>query len=180
MTSKTGEMKVLVINAGSSSIKYQLYRMPDANILARGVVERIGEDVSQLSHCYDGQTHALEVQVKDHETGMELILNTLVSKDIGVIESISEIAAVGHRVVHGGEEFSGSVVIDEKVIASIKKFADLAPLHNPPNLTGIHAARSHLPKAKQVACFDTAFHTTIPKVAYMYALPYEIYERTML
>ena len=177
MTSKAGEMKVLVINAGSSSIKYQLYRMPDANILARGVVERIGEDVSRLSHCYDGQTHTLEVRVEDHETGMELILNTLVSKDIGVIESISEIGAVGHRVVHGGEEFSGSVVIDEKVIASIEKFADLAPLHNPPNLTGIRAAGSHLPKAKQVACFDTAFHTTIPKVAYMYALPYEIYEK---
>ena len=176
MKNKENEMKVLVINAGSSSIKYQLYQMPAAHILAKGVVERIGEEVSKLSHFYDGQTYTVESSVKDHETGMELILSTLVSAEVGVISDVSEIGAVGHRVVHGGEEFSGSMVIDDKVIASIEKFSDLAPLHNPPNLTGIRASQANLPHAKQVACFDTAFHTTIPKVAYMYALPYDIYE----
>ena len=153
-------MIVLVINAGSSSIKYQLYQMPQGQVLAKGVVERIGE-----------------ADVANHEQGVELILKTLVSSDAGVIKDISEIGAVGHRVVHGGEEFTGSVVIDDKVIASIEKFADLAPLHNPPNLTGIKAAIHNLPGAKQIACFDTAFHTSIPKVAYMYALPYELYEK---
>lgn len=170
-------MKVLVINAGSSSIKYQLYQMLQASVLAKGVVERIGEDASKLSHTYGDKTHTVETKVKDHEEGMTLILNTLANKDVGVIESVSEIGAVGHRVVHGGEEFTGSVVIDDKVIASIEKFADLAPLHNPPNLTGIRAAQHKLPNAKQIACFDTAFHTTIAEVAYMYALPYELYEK---
>jgi len=170
-------MKVLVINAGSSSIKYQLYQMPDATVLAKGVVEKIGEEASKLSHCYNDKTHTIDAKVENHEEGMELILSMLVSKDVGVIESVSEIGAVGHRVVHGAEEFTGSVVIDEKVIASIEKFADLAPLHNPPNLTGIRAAQHKLPKAKQIACFDTAFHTTIPEVAYMYALPHELYEK---
>lgn len=170
-------MKVLVINAGSSSIKYQLYQMPDATVLAKGVIEKIGEEASKLSHCYNDKTHTIDAKVENHEEGMELILSMLVNKDVGVIESVSEIGAVGHRVVHGAEEFTGSVVIDEKVIASIEKFADLAPLHNPPNLTGIRAAQHKLPKAKQIACFDTAFHTTIPEVAYMYALPYELYEK---
>lgn len=170
-------MKVLVINAGSSSIKYQLYQMPEANVLAKGVVEKIGETGSKLTHFHGDKTHSLETEVRNHEKAMTLILNTLVNKDVGVIKDISEIGAVGHRVVHGGEEFTGSVIIDDKVIASIEKFADLAPLHNPPNLTGIKAARHKLPNAKQVACFDTAFHTTIPPVAYMYALPYEIYEK---
>jgi acetate kinase len=108
---------------------------------------------------------------------MKLIIDTLTGPKTGVIKNVSEITAVGHRVVHGGEEFTGSVVIDEKVIASIEKFADLAPLHNPPNLTGIKASQKGLPHALQVACFDTAFHTSIPKVAYIYALPYEIYEK---
>lgn len=153
-------MKVLVINAGSSSIKYQLYEMPKGEVLAKGTIERIGES-----------------EVQNHEQAIELILDSLVSDETGVIKDVSEIAAVGHRVVHGGEEFTGSVVIDDKVIASIEKFADLAPLHNPPNLTGIRAAIHHLPGAKQIACFDTAFHTTIPEVAYMYMLPYELYEK---
>jgi len=170
-------MKVLVINAGSSSIKYQLYQMPEGKVLAKGLIERIGEQTSRLTHCYDGKTYAVETKVADHEKGMELILRTLVSRDVGVIETISEIEAVGHRVVHGGEEFTGSVVIDEKVLGSIAKFADLAPLHNPPNLTGIRAAQHNLACAMQVACFDTAFHTTIEPTAYLYALPYEIYEK---
>lgn len=170
-------MKVLVINAGSSSIKYQLYQMPEGEVLAKGVVERIGDENSNLSHSYGGESYNVETKVADHEKGMELILRTLVSDEVGVIKRIGEIEAVGHRVVHGGEEFTGSVVIDEKVISSIEKFADLAPLHNPPNLTGIKAARHGLPDATQVACFDTAFHTSIPKVAFLYALPYELYEK---
>ena len=170
-------MKVLVINAGSSSIKYQLYQMPQAKVLAKGVVEKIGEEIQKLVHYYNGKTHKADVKAKNHEEAMATILDILVNKEYGVIETISEIGAVGHRVVHGGEEFTGSVIIDDKVIASIEKFADLAPLHNPPNLTGIRAAQQGLPGAKQVACFDTAFHSTIPEVAYIYALPYEIYEK---
>jgi acetate kinase len=170
-------MKVLVINTGSSSIKYQLYEMPESKVLAKGAVERIAEETSKLSHYYGGKTHTVETKVRTHEEGMELILNTLVSKDVGVIEGISAIGAVGHRVVHGGEEFTGSVVIDDEVIASIEKFAGLAPLHNPHNLTGIKASQANLPNINQVACFDTAFHTTISEVAYMYALPYDLYEK---
>ncbi len=170
-------MKVLVINAGSSSIKYQLYQMPEARVLAKGMVERIGEESSKLAHSYDAKTHSIDAKVPDHEAGMELILKTLADKEVGVISNISEIESVGHRVVHGGEEFTGSMLIDETVVKSIEKFADLAPLHNPPNLTGIRAAQHKLPKSAQVACFDTAFHSTIPEVAYMYALPYEIYEK---
>jgi len=170
-------MKVLVINAGSSSVKYYLYQMPQAEILARGIVEKIGEETSKLSHFFHGKTYTLSTKAEDVEKAMELILETLADKEVGVLQQISEIGAVGHRVVHGGEEFTGSVIIDEKVMASIKKFADLAPLHNPPNLAGILAAQRHLPNIKQVACFDTAFHATIPKIAYMYALPYELYEK---
>ena len=170
-------MKVLVINAGSSSIKYQLFEMPAEKVLAKGLLEKIGEETSQLNHSVDSKEHKIKTKVANHTAGMKLILDTLVSPEMGVIKNVSEITAVGHRVVHGGEEFTDSVVIDDKVIASVEKFADLAPLHNPPNLTGIKAAQKGLPKALQVACFDTAFHTTIPKVAYIYALPYEIYEK---
>ncbi len=170
-------MKVLVINAGSSSVKYYLYQMPQAEVLARGLVEKIGEETSELSHFFHGKTYTIPTKAKDVEKAMELILETLADKEVGVLQQISEIGAVGHRVVHGGEEFTGSVIIDEKVIASIEKFADLAPLHNPPNLVGILAGQRNLANAKQVACFDTAFHATIPKIAYMYALPYELYEK---
>ena len=171
------KMKVLVINAGSSSVKYHLYQMPQVKILAKGKVERIGEKSSKLSHFYHGKIHTLQKKVEDVGEAMELILETLAGRDVGVIKDFSEIGGVGHRVVHGGEEFTGSVIIDEKVIASIEKFAELAPLHNPPNLAGIRAVQRRLPDTKQVACFDTAFHATIPKVAYMYALPYELYEK---
>lgn len=173
---RSAEMKVLVVNAGSSSVKYHLYRMPQGEILAKGLVERIGEADSKLSHYFCGKTYTEQTRVTDIETAMDLILQTLVGEDPGVIESLSEIDSVGHRVVHGGAEFTGSVVIDEKVIASIENFCDLAPLHNPPNLAGIRAVQQRLPETKQVACFDTAFHATIPKVAHMYALPYDLYE----
>jgi len=151
--------------------------MPQAKVLAKGIVERVGEKTSQLSYSYDGKTCTVEAKVQDHESAMELILKSLTGKDTGIIKEVSQIGSVGHRVVHGGEEFTGSVVINEQVTASIEKFADIAPLHNPANLTGIRAAQNKIPHAKQVACFDTAFHTTIPEVAYIYALPYEIYEK---
>ncbi|MGD0784279.1 MAG: acetate kinase [Sedimentisphaerales bacterium] len=170
-------MKILVINAGSSSIKYQLFEMPAEKVIARGLLEKIGEETSKLTHSYDSKVHKTKAKAADHLAGMKIILDTLTDPQIGVIKDISEISAVGHRVVHGGEAFTDSVVINQKVIDSIEKFADLAPLHNPPNLTGIRAAQKDLPNAIQVACFDTAFHTTIPKVAYIYALPYDIYEK---
>jgi acetate kinase len=170
-------MKVLVINAGSSSVKYHLYKMPAGEVLARGFVERIGEESSELSHFFQGKSYTASTKIQSVEDAIELILHTLTDGEVGVLRNISGIDAVGHRVVHGGEEFTGSVIIDEEVIASIEKFADLAPLHNPPNLAGIRAAQQSLPDSVQVACFDTAFHATIPKVAYMYALPYKLYEK---
>jgi acetate kinase len=170
-------MKVLVINAGSSSVKYYLYEMPHAEVLVRGSVERIGEENSELIHFFGDKTHTEQKQVKNVEDAMELMLETLIRKDVGVIKCLSEIGGVGHRVVHGGEEFTGSVVVDEAVITSLEKYADLAPLHNPPNLAGIRAVQRRVPEIPQVACFDTAFHSTIPEVAYMYALPYELYEK---
>jgi acetate kinase len=170
-------MKVLVVNAGSSSIKYQLYQMPEALVLAKGMVECIGEIGACLSMTYNGKKFEAKQEIADHRQGVELILATLARKDMGIIDKMEDIDAVGHRVVHGGEEFTGSILIDDDVIASIEKFSDLAPLHNPPNLVGIRAAQKALPNAKQVACFDTAFHASIPPVAYMYTLPYEIYEK---
>ena len=168
--------KVLVINAGSSSVKYYLYGMPEAKVLAHGTVDRVGQAESTLTHVCDDRTHTSQVAAPDVEAAMDLVCDTLVREGVGPLADISEIDAVGHRVVHGGEEFTGSVPIDEQVIASIERYADLAPLHNPPNLAGIRAMQHRLPDVKQVACFDTAFHATIPKVAYMYALPYELYE----
>ncbi|MHC4518556.1 MAG: acetate/propionate family kinase [Planctomycetota bacterium] len=170
-------MKILVINAGSSSIKYQLYEMPAGQVLARGRVERIGDDDSKLTHSCGDSTTTREEAVSDHEVAMQRILDVLVDTNVGAVGELAEIASVGHRVVHGGEEFTGSMIVDERVLASVEKFVDLAPLHNPHNLVGIRAARSKLPHAIQVACFDTAFHTSIPEVAHLYALPYELYER---
>lgn len=170
-------MKVLVINAGSSSIKYQLFDMPAKTVLAKGMVERIGQSEAALVHQYNGNKHTANVKAPDHDAGMQVILAALADSKIGVVKDISEIQAVGHRVVHGGEEFTGSVLINGHVLDSIERFADLAPLHNPPNLTGIRAAMHSLPNAVQAACFDTAFHTSIPRTAYIYGLPYEIYEK---
>lgn len=170
-------MKILVINAGSSSIKCQLYEMPAGQVLARGRVERIGDDDSKLTHFCGERTTTRDEAVPDHEVAMQRILDVLVDANVGAVGELAEIATVGHRVVHGGEEFAGSMIVDEHVLASIEKFADLAPLHNPHNLVGIRAARSKLPHAVQVACFDTAFHTSIPEVAHLYALPYELYEK---
>ncbi len=170
-------MIVLVINCGSSSIKYQLFRMPANEVMASGILECIGTEESALTHKTLGNKHLIEQKISGHSEGMALILDTLVDEKVGVISEISEIGAVGHRVVHGGEAYSGSVILDDNVIATIRDFSDLAPLHNPPNLIGIEAASKVLPEVIQVAVFDTAFHQSIPEKAYMYALPYEYYEK---
>ncbi len=170
-------MKILVINAGSSSIKFQLFEMPAGTIAAKGMVERIGQAEAQLHYSANSHQICRSVQAADHQQAMKVILAILADAHVGAVKDAAEIQAVGHRVVHGGEEFTGSVKIDEAVLKSIERFADLAPLHNPPNLTGIQAARQALPNAVQVACFDTAFHATIPQTAYLYGLPYEIYEK---
>lgn len=175
-------MKVLVLNCGSSSIKYQLFEMPARTLLAKGIAERIGEAKASLTHQEKGDRQQQSIAAADHEQAMEVILRRLMHTNgagAGELRSSTEepIAAVGHRVVHGGEKFTGSVLIDDAVLASIEATAHLAPLHNPPNLAGIRAARHALPHAPQVACFDTAFHATIPQVAYTYALPYELYEK---
>jgi len=170
-------MLVLVVNCGSSSIKFQLFDMPDQKVVAKGQVDRIGNEASALILEHAGEKTTVEKPAPDHEAGMALIIEALTKPEGGVIKDIAEIKAVGHRVVHGGEAFTGSVLINDEVIASIDKVADLAPLHNPPNLTGIRAAQAAMPDVPQIACFDTAFHTSIPEVAYMYALPYELYEQ---
>lgn len=169
--------KVLVINCGSSSIKYRLFEMPEEKVLAEGLLERIGKEDSRLIHYADTKEHKISQPVKNHKEGLQLIINILSDDKIGVIKDIQEIKAVGHRVVHGGEAFSGSMVITDEVIKTIKDYFDLAPLHNPPNLAGIEASREELPNVVNIACFDTAFHQTIPQVAYLYALPFELYEK---
>lgn len=168
-------MKILVVNCGSSSIKYQLYAMPQRAVLAKGLAERIGEPAGALSGQTDGRAFRQDVPIAHHTEGMRLILQRLAGNGEGASQDAGTIAAVGHRVVHGGEAFAASVPIDDAVIASIERCADLAPLHNPANLIGIRAARSALPSALHVACFDTAFHATIPQVAFLYALPYSVY-----
>lgn len=172
-------MKVLVINAGSSSLKYQLIDMDTVNVLAKGLCERIGIDGSKLTHknLAKGVEEAIEKPMKDHGDAIAMVIDALVNADYGVISSMSEIDAVGHRVVHGGEAFADSHVIDGKVLEALKMCIPLAPLHNPPNITGIEACEKNMPGVPQVAVFDTAFHQTMPKEAYMYALPYEYYEK---
>jgi len=171
-------MKILVINAGSSSIKYQLFDMESDAVLAKGMCDRIGIAGGNFKHKVDGRDdYKIEIQMANHKEAVKLVLDTLVSPDHGVIASLSEISAVGHRVLHGGEKFSGSVIVDEKVIAAIEECCELGPLHNPHNLTGIRACEAMMPGVPQVAVFDTGFHQTMPDYAYMYALPYEYYEK---
>ena len=175
-------MKILVINTGSSSIKYRLFEMNHEKVLASGLAEKIGESASVLTHniCSEkgnDRKKVRECRIADHREGLELIVDLLLNSEWGVIRDKSEIGAVGHRVVHGGEAFQSPTIIDEKVITAIEENIPLAPLHNPPNLTGIEVARSIFPNSPQVAVFDTAFHQTIPKRAFLYALPYELYEK---
>ncbi len=175
-------MKILVINAGSSSIKYQLFDMDRQKILASGVAEKIGEDRGSLTHkktlAEGGNVKKVEEgRIGDHHEGLNRIVDLLVDPEHGVIQDKSEISAVGHRVVHGGETFRSPTIIDEKVIAAIEENIPLAPLHNPPNLTGIRVARKIFPGSPQVAVFDTAFHQTIPMESFLYAIPFELYEK---
>lgn len=168
-------MKVLVINAGSSSLKYQLFDMKDESVLCSGIVERVGLNGSRLVHKARGKKYTIESVVKDHKIALKLVLDILTDNEKGVIKSMSEINAVGHRVVHGGETFSGSVLIDEKVMKALEDNIELAPLHNPPNIMGIRAAQELLPDVPHVCTFDTAFHQTLSKKAYLYAIPLRYY-----
>ena len=172
-------MKILVVNAGSSSLKYQLIDMSNDKLLAKGMCDRIGIEGGNFKHKVEGrEDYKLELPIANHKEAIKLVMDTLVSKEHGVISSMSEIGAVGHRVLHGGEKFSGSVIVDNKVIEAIEECCELGPLHNPHNLTGIRACEEIMGKnVPQVAVFDTGFHQTMPDYAYMYALPYEYYEK---
>jgi acetate kinase len=171
-------MNILVLNAGSSSVKYQLFEIDSEEVIANGVVERIGMSGAVLTHRIPGRDPIkLTGEILDHQMAIEYVLSILLSKNHGVIASRSEIDAVGHRVVHGGEAFSGSVRINDEVIQELVRCIDFAPLHNPPNLKGIHAARKLLPDIPQVGVFDTAFHQTMPDYAYIYGIPYTLYKR---
>ena len=171
-------MKVLVINCGSSSLKYQLIDSDTEDVLAKGLVERIGIDGSVLTHRPAGKDKVvIETPMEDHNIAVKLVIDALVDKNHGVISDLSEIGAVGHRVVHGGEKFDKAVLIDKSVKKDIEELSALAPLHNPANLIGINACEKNMPGVPQVAVFDTAFHQTMPKRAYMYGLPYEYYEK---
>ena len=171
-------MKILVINCGSSSLKYQFIDIKDESVLAKGLVERIGIDGSVLKHEKIGmEKQTITADMPNHEVALKLVMDALINDKHGVIKDFKEIDAVGHRVVHGGEDFANSVLIDDKVMKSIEDCIDLAPLHNPPNIIGIKACQKLLPGVKMVAVFDTAFHQTMPDYAYMYAIPYEYYEK---
>ncbi len=170
-------MKILVINAGSSSLKYQLIDMQDESVIAKGLVERIGIEGSKLTHKYDGKEFELTVPMKDHSAAMKHVLDALMDAEHGVIKSIDEIGAVGHRVLHGGDKFTASCIIDQPCLDAIEECIPLGPLHNPANLMGIRACQSVMPGTPMVAVFDTAFHQTMPKTAYMYGVPYEFYEK---
>jgi len=170
-------MKILVLNCGSSSIKYKLFEMPEQKVIAKGVVERIGEASSKATQKCGDRSIELQEKVNDHQQAMDIIERMVTDSQKGAIRTMDEIGACGHRVVHGGEACTGSMQIDDALEQVIGQYADLAPLHNPPNLVGIRAARKALGNTPQVACFDTAFHQTIPRHAYLYALPYDMYEK---
>lgn len=172
-------MKILVINCGSSSLKYQLIDMDTENSIAKGLVERIGILGSNLEQKVIGsdEKYKVEVDLKDHKEAIALVLETLCDKRFGLIKDLDEINAIGHRVVHGGEKYSKSVIVDENVIKNIEDCIKLAPLHNPANLIGIKACKELMKDTPMVVVFDTAFHQTIPEKAFMYGLPYELYEK---
>ncbi len=171
-------MKVLVLNCGSSSIKYQFISTDDCKVLAKGLIERIGSSSAILTHQrFDGDTIKISGEILDHDIAIEYVIAVLLSRNHGVIKDRSEIEAVGHRVVHGGEDFSGSVLITDAVIQTLKDNIELAPLHNPPNIKGITACQKHLPGVPQVGVFDTAFHQKMPPKAYLYGIPYLLYKK---
>lgn len=171
-------MKVLVVNCGSSSLKYQLFDMSDESVLAKGLVERIGLEGSILTHQPSGMDKVkLEADIKNHSIAIKMVLDALTDAQHGVIKSMTEISAVGHRVVHAGERFADSVLITPAVMSALEECTELAPLHNPPNIMGINACTELMPGVPQVGVFDTAFHQTMPKHAFLYGLPYEAYEK---
>ena len=170
-------MKILVLNSGSSSLKYQVIDMDTETVLAKGNYERIGQDSSFLTHTANGEKNKFEHPVPSHKEAISFVIEKLLSKEYGVISDIKEIEAVGHRMVHGGEKFSDSVVITDEVIEKVKECSELAPLHNPAGLLGIEACKAVLPHAKMVGVFDTAFHQTIPAHRYIYPIPYKYYEK---
>ncbi len=172
-------MKILVLNCGSSSIKYQLIEMDEKNhsVLAKGLLERIGLEMGEFTHKWNGQKHYEQLPIPNHTEGIKIVLQALTNKEYGVISDLKEIKAVGHRVAHGGEKFTHSVRIDDNVINQIKDLCDLAPLHNPGALQGIAAMQAVLPGIPMAAVFDTSFHATMPPEAYLYAIPYEYYEK---
>ncbi|MBQ8627436.1 MAG: acetate kinase, partial [Agathobacter sp.] len=170
-------MNVLVINCGSSSLKYQLINSDTEAVLAKGLCERIGIDGRLVYQKTGLDKEITEAAMPTHKQAIQLVLDALVNPSTGAIANLSEIEAVGHRVVHGGEKFATSTVLTDEVIAAIEDCNDLAPLHNPANLIGIRACQELMPNVPMVAVFDTAFHQTMPDVAYMYGLPYEYYEK---
>ncbi|TPG01185.1 acetate kinase [Clostridium perfringens] len=170
-------MKILIINCGSSSLKYKLIDMANEKDIIEGIVERIGLDQSRLVQKNElREKYILEKEIKDHKEAIDIVLNTLVDSKVGVIESIDEITAVGHRVVHGGERYSSSIIINEEVIKYLEECSKLSPLHNPANIIGIRACQSLMPNKEMVAVFDTAFHGTLPEKAYIYAIDYALYK----
>ncbi len=171
-------MKILVINCGSSSLKYQLIDMEAKEVLAKGLCERIGIDGSAIIHQPQGKDKVkTEVVMENHTQAVQYVIEKLTDKEVGVISSLEEIGAVGHRIVHGGEKFASSVVLTDEVMAAIEECNDLAPLHNPANLIGIRSCQEIMPNVPMVGVFDTAFHQTMPAKAYLYGLPYEYYEK---
>ena len=170
-------MKILVVNCGSSSLKYQLIDMDDEKVLAKGNFERIGEKEAFVTHKVNGEKYVIKSPVMNHEEALKIVLEQLTHKDYAVIKDISEIDAVGHRMVHGGELFDKSVKIDEDVIKKIESCSSLAPLHNPAAILGIRACQVAMPGVPMAVTFDTAFHQTMPKENYIYPIPYEYYEK---
>lgn len=171
-------MNILVINCGSSSLKYQLIDSESENVLAKGLCERIGINGSAITHQpAGGEKVTEETDMPNHTVAVKLVIEKLTDKEVGVIASLDEIGAVGHRIVHGGEKFASSVIITDEVLKQVEDCNDLAPLHNPANLVGINSCREVMPDVPMVGVFDTAFHQTMPKKAYMYGLPYEYYEK---
>lgn len=171
-------MKIIVLNCGSSSIKYQLFDMPSAEVIAKGLVDKIGLKGASIKHKRnDGFEFKVEGEILDHQTGIEYVLGILIHPQYGSLKDIKEVDAVGHRVVHAGEKFGGSVRIKPEVIQALEECIDLAPLHNPPNLEGIYAITRLLPEVPQAGVFDTAFHQTMPEYSYLYGLPYSLYEK---
>ncbi|ORJ55908.1 acetate kinase [Geothermobacter hydrogeniphilus] len=171
-------MDILALNCGSSSVKYQLYNWSKKEVIAKGMVERVTIGDSFIIHEVPGrETYREEYECPDHKVAIHLIVKTLTDSKYGVIKEMNEISAVGHRVVHGGEKFTCSVMIDDAVLDAIREVQHLAPLHNPPNIAGIEAAQANLPEVPHIAIFDTAFHQSMPEAAYLYPLPYEWYEK---